>query len=111
MEKLNVKYALLNGKLVERVRNFKFKEFPGNYNILDFISQTDEEPNGMFFISALNNLKKQFTLTQLDCDEIHWKGDENGRGHGPDENCELKKCPFRKECPISTHIIMMADIN
>ena len=110
MEELKVKYALLNGKLVEGVRTFKFKEFPGNYNILDFISQIDEEPNGMFFISALNLLKKQFTLTQLDCDEIHWKGDENSKGYGPNEDCERKKCPFRKKCPISTHLMTIADI-
>lgn len=109
LEEVKVKYVLLDGEVIEKTKTIK--EFPGHYSFLDFISQAEEEPNGMFFISGIDVLKKEFTLTKIDCDELHWKRDENRKGYGPDENCELKKCPFRKECPISTHIIMMADID
>lgn len=117
MEKVvsvEVEYHLLKEEVVRKTRLFPVRrrdEFPERYNRGGFISQRNEKPQGMFIISEIDREKKKFILNEVDCDPIHWKGDENGRGHGPDEECRQKKCPFLNNCPISVHLMMMADID
>ncbi len=108
MKKVKVKYALFDNRIVEKLRDFDFKRFPGNYGLHQFISQAKEEPRGMFVIVGLDYDPEQFVLVQLDCDEIHWNSRDN-IVHGPDEECERKNCPYLNDCPISTIIMVMTD--
>ena len=108
MIKVKLRYILLNGKTVEKVREFNFEKFPGYYDLDHCVSHASEEPRGMFFISDLDYDRKRFTLRQLDCNEIHWNS-KDGIVRGPDEECEIKKCRFLHNCPISTLIMIMAD--
>jgi hypothetical protein len=113
--KIEVEYHLLDGKIIEKTRNFPGEEerkFPWFFAASDFVSQPEENPQGFFVITnIIQKPKKRFILKQVDCDPKHWKGDENGRGHGPDEECKKKKCPFLDNCPISVHLIMTADVD
>jgi hypothetical protein len=118
MKKVSVEYHLVNGTVV---RKYKFLEphgpslwkgkiwFPG-LEEGDFICQREESPEGMFVIEEFDESERKFVLREVNCDPIHWKGDENGRGHGPDEDCERKKCPYYNECPISVHLMKLYDV-
>lgn len=76
----------------------------------DFVSQTNEAPEGMFVIEKFDESQRKFVVKEIDCDPIHWKGDGDNRGRGPDEICK-KKCLYYNNCPISAHLMMMADID
>ncbi len=111
---IKVEYHLLDGTVVKKPKKLRpiiiENEFPALFKKGEFISQADEEPQGMFVISEIDKENKKFILKQIDCDPIHWKGDENGIGYGPDEECNQKKCPFLlTDCPISAHLIMTVD--
>ncbi len=111
---VKVEYHLLNGTVVNKRKKLDQirteDEFPALFKEGGFISQAHEEPQGMFVISKIDEEKKKFTLKQIDCDPIHWKGDENGRGHGPDEECKQKECSFLlTDCPISAHLTITGD--
>lgn len=115
---IEVEYRLLKGGVARKTRSFPVplnpwgkEKFPENYKPGGFISQTNEEPQGMFIISAIDRKRKKFILNEVDCDPIHWKGDEKDHGHGPNEKCRQKKCPFYNDCPISAHLMMTADID
>ncbi len=111
---VNVEYHLLDGTVINKTKKFRPIIARDGFPVLlkegGFVSQADEEPQGMFVISKVDEEKKKFTLEEIDCDPIHWKGDENGRGYGPDQECEKKKCSFLMNCPISSHLMMTADL-
>lgn len=116
--RVEVEYHLLDGSIC---RKHKFLPphapsrwrgkiwFPG-LKEGGFISQINEEPQGMFLIMKFDEDEKKFVLRQVDCDPIHWKGDSEGRGHGPNEICR-KECPYYNDCPISVHLMITADID
>ncbi len=112
---IKVEYHLLDGTVTNKTKNLRPIITRDRFPILlkegGFISQADEEPQGMFVISKVDEENKKFTLKEVDCDPIHWKGDENGRGYGPDEECKQKECQFLlTDCPISAHLMMTVDL-
>ncbi len=113
--RVKVEYCLLNGTKVQKTKTLPTlsirETFPTQFNIGDFISQDTEEPKGMFIISGVNIHNKKIIVDAVDCDPIHWKGDSSGRGHGPNDECRKKRCPHLNNCPISSHIITMSDVD
>lgn len=108
MTEVKVKYVLLNEKTQKKIKTLEV--FPGPYRSCDFISQIKEEPQGLFYISEISISEKRITLKQIDCNEMHWKGN-NGKSHGPDKDCKEKGCPFLRSCPFSRELMMIVDID
>lgn len=108
--KVKVKYLMLNGIEVTKIKELPvlriIDSFPTQFSKGDFISQSEEEPQGMFVITWLNEKQKRIALKEINCDPIHWKGDGNGRAKGPNEDCKKISCPYLSNCPISAHIMM-----
>jgi len=112
---VKVEFRFLDGKKFQKTKTLPTlsirETFPTQFKVGDFISQTEEKPQGMFIISEVSVENNKFVLNEVDCDPKHWKGDGNGRGHGPDDDCTKKKCSHLNNCPISAHIIMMSDVD
>jgi len=113
--RVKIEYCLLDGTKVQKTKilpTLRISDtFPTQFNVGDFVSQSKGQPPGMFLISEAIVEEKRLVLNEVDCAPIHWKGDKNGKGHGPDDYCTKKKCPHLSQCPISAHIMMMADID
>ena len=112
---IRVEYRLLDRTVINKTKKLRPVITRDGFPVLlkegDFVGQANEEPQGMFVISEIDKKNKKFTLKQIDCDPKHWKGDENGRGYGPDEECKQKECPFLLTgCPISAHLMMTVDL-
>lgn len=112
---VRIRYALLSGKRTSKTKFLSttniIDDFPKQLKIGQFISQTKEDPQGFFIITAVDRKQKTIALKEVNCAPIHWKGDGNGVGKGPDEGCKKIQCRFLPQCPISAHIMMMADID
>lgn len=102
---MRVEYHMLDGNVFEKDRITPYFPPPEG----GFVSQINEEPVGMFIITKVESNGTKFILNQVDCDPIHWKGNESGRASGPGDDCSEKECAHQKNCPISTHIMLMAD--
>lgn len=112
---VEVEYQLLNGIEVITTKALPVfrlgSDFPEQFSKGDFIGQPEDEPQGMFLIVRVDKRSKKFVLKEIDCDPIHWKGNEDGIAYGPNENCKKINCSFLNNCPISAHLMMTADID
>jgi len=115
MVEIKVEYHLLGGEVIKKKREIEtmYKNFEdisaSFFNEGDFISLSEEKPNGMFRVKKINNEEKKFILEEIDCNPIHWKGNKKGIAYGPNNKCE-KKCKHYNNCPISVHLSYMDDV-
>lgn len=112
MVKVVVKYKQLSGQEITRVEDIPTTkicdDFPTHLAKGDAIIFKKKEPYGMFVITRISRKQKTINLKEINCTPVHWKGDERGRGHGPDEDCKTRKCILLNNCPISAHLMMTA---
>jgi len=111
MVKVKVTYQLLDGKEFIKTKElpaYGGNDFPTQFNTGDAISQSKEEPQGMFVIDKVDKETKTIFLKEINCDPEHWK---YAIGKGPNEDCKTRNCPLLNNCPISAHLMLMADVD